>query len=322
MKIQSPLNQNKKGMIFTILVIAILSLFLASYSVYSFVQYREAINRRITSMNNHVFSLEENLERQVYISGYRIILIFQQKVVNEYIDNLDLRFNELFFEGNYSEESYVTANEGIMVGAIFQDIENDINKNAKRVNLYVNLSNPEISVSQDDPWNVKVTLTTDLLIEDLGNLAKWNRRAVIESYIPIKNFEDPYYIRNTNGLVANKFIQSPYSIEEVELSIISNLKNHTTNSYYTPSSEAPNFLQRFEGNFSADPDGNGIESLVYLPDMTIAELRDLGMGAIQGESIVDHVYFDGEPDPGTRIVGMDWEWFLLDATHKEIYGVS
>jgi len=320
MKKLNPLNWNKRGMIFTILVIAILSLFLVSYSVYSYVQDRDAINKRIKSMNNYVFSLEEDLHRKVYISGYRIILIFQQKVTQEYIVDLDSKFHGLFFDGMYNGDDYVNDNDGIMAGAIFEDIENDIIEKAKRVNLDVSLSNPEVSISQDDPWNVKVSLTTDLLIEDQGNLAKWKRTAVIDTYIPIKNFEDPYYIKHTNGLVANKFIQSPYDISE--LWEIEKLKEHTQNSYYIASSEAPNFLQRFEGKFLADPDGNGIESLVYLPDMNIQELIDLGMGQIPGESIVDYLYFNEVPDPGEPVVDMDWEWFKLDPVHKGFYGVG
>ena len=50
-------KMNKRGMFFTILTIALLSLFLVSYSVYSYAQNREGINKRIKTMNNFVSSL-------------------------------------------------------------------------------------------------------------------------------------------------------------------------------------------------------------------------------------------------------------------------
>ena len=71
---------NKKAMIFTLLAIALLSLFLASYGYYSISGDRISINKRIGTMNNFVFSIEENLPRQLFISGFRIIFIFEKRI--------------------------------------------------------------------------------------------------------------------------------------------------------------------------------------------------------------------------------------------------
>src|SRR3989344_6647454 len=94
-------KMNKKGIVFTILAIAILSLFAVSYSVYSFVQNREGIDKRIKTMNSYVSSLEEDIPRKLYISGYRIIFLMEEKIIQEgkYLENIDANFSEAFFTG-------------------------------------------------------------------------------------------------------------------------------------------------------------------------------------------------------------------------------
>ena len=49
-------KMNKKAIFFTLLVIVMLSLFLISYIFYSVVKSREALNKRIETMNNFVFA--------------------------------------------------------------------------------------------------------------------------------------------------------------------------------------------------------------------------------------------------------------------------
>ncbi|MBI2047114.1 hypothetical protein HYT26_03055 [Candidatus Pacearchaeota archaeon] len=65
----------KKGQVFTLFAIALIILFFVSYDVYSIVQDRYAVRTRISTMDNFLFSLEKNLERQVYTSGFRILFL-------------------------------------------------------------------------------------------------------------------------------------------------------------------------------------------------------------------------------------------------------
>ena len=46
-----------------------------AFEIFSVVEQRQPIKMRISSMDSFLFSLEENLERQVYISGFRIIFL-------------------------------------------------------------------------------------------------------------------------------------------------------------------------------------------------------------------------------------------------------
>ena len=72
---------NKKGFFFTGIAILLLSLFLASYTFYDDVQDRKSVQKRVETMNSFMFSIEKDLERQVYVSGFRTILVMEKEIV-------------------------------------------------------------------------------------------------------------------------------------------------------------------------------------------------------------------------------------------------
>lgn len=309
MVLKNILMQNKKAMVFTILVIAIIVLFLASYTIYSITQNRESVRKRISTLNNFVFSTEKDLSRQLYISGFRIIFLFEERIVEtgSYITDLDSRFQEAFLNGTLYQQS-----EELMLGATFSDIESSIKERAAKINADVTLSSPSLFVTQEDPWNVKIILTTDLLITDSTNLALWNKTINAVTYISVENFEDPLYILNTQGLVTNKINKTPYEIFTYE-SDVSNLSSHTENSYYIASAEAPSFFDRLQGITTANE--NGIESLVYLPQLSAQGL------IVKDKSVVDYIYFSTNNPLSYYISGMP-TWFKLDNEHLDVYNVS
>jgi len=298
---------DKKAMFFTILAIAMLSLFLVSYTFYSIIKDRTAVNKRIETLNNFVFSVEQDLPRQLYVSGYRIIFLLENEIISngKYIENLSASFEELFLNGTISG-SY----QPLMKGANFSGIQDSLNQKASKINVDVTLSNPFFIVNQVDPWNVKFTLTTDLLIKDNTNLALWNKTSTVITYIPIENFEDPIYLVETNGLVTNKINKTIYE-PFVDGSDVSNLLSHLEDSYYINSTLAPSFLNRLEG--IKTPNENGIESLVYLPDLPAQLQKD--------KSCVDYIYFSGDNPTKDHIQGTPF-WFKLDSSHLSVYGVE
>lgn len=303
------LYNNKKGMIFTVLAIVILSVFLLTYTVYSIGENRKSIVKRVETMNNYVFSLEKDFPRQLYISGFRIIFIFEKKIVNtgNPISDIDSSFQELFFNGTLSGQE-----QELMNGVTYNGIIENLNRKAESVNLAINLTNPEISISQVDPWNILVTLKVDMTIKDYGNLAMWNKTEIIMSKIPIENFEDPMYILNTGGLVTNKInrtIFKPFTSG----TNVANLTLHNQYSYYINSSDAPSFLDRLQGNFNPNP--NGIESLVNLLGLSAQDID------VEDKSCVDHVYFSSNNPVSHNIQGMA-AWFKLDDEHLTLYQVE
>lgn len=300
---------NKKGIFFTLLVIFLLFLFLVSYSLYSIVQERKAVEKRINSLNNFVFSVEENIPRNLYIAGFRTIFLLEKNIAETgtYATNLNSSFEGAFFNGTlYSQE------QELMNGAKFSDIENLITQQADKINAEVFFYNPKLIITQEDSWHVKLILETDLLIKDKGNLVLWNKTASFSSYVPIQGFEDPLYLINTNGKIVNKINKTIYT-EFVSGSQVSNLLNHVENSYYIASQTSPSFLDRLQGINS--PNENGIESLVYLP-----KLSSQGI-IVQDKSAVDYIYFSSDNPQSYHILGMP-SWFKLDSGHLEIYQVQ
>lgn len=313
---------NKKAIFFTIMAIALLSLFLVSYSVYSFAQNREGIDKRIKTMNNYISSLEEDVPRSLYISGYRILFLFNNKIIEsgEYIPDVDGSFREAFFEGSIDGIDYRTGGTGqfgnLLYDSTYQDIVEDINEKAKSLNINVSFDNPEIEITQNDPWHVKVSLKSDLLIQDKGKLAKWEKDSVLFTYIPIANFEDPLHIKNTNAMVANKFEQTPYA-----LPILGNdLLNHAKNSYYIARDTAPSFLNRLEGDLTEDE--NGIESLVNTHNLSsIQDVLLLHGITVQDKCIIDYIYFNPDSDPAITATYGDNGWIKLCGENPGTYGV-
>jgi len=302
-------KMNKKGIFFTILAIALLSLFVVSYSVYSFAQNREGIGKRIKTMNSYVSSLEEDIPRKLYITGYRIIFLFNQRIIDSgsYIADVNTSFSEAFFNGTIDDIDYRNDNLRYLDEATFPDIVEKINNVADSLNLNVTFINPKASISQEDPWHVKVTLESNLIIKDRGNLALWNKTSVLSAYIPITNFEDPLYTKNTNATVVNKFNQTIYP---VPISA-DNIVNHATNSYYINHTDAPSFLQRFEGDLTADP--NGIESLI-----NPYELAQQGI-SVKDRCIIDYLYFS---QSGCGVQQTYSGWIKIDQGHMGIYGAA
>ncbi len=300
------MDMNKKGMFFTIIVLVLLSLFLVTYTFYSDVKNRDPIQKRITTMDNFLFSIEKDLPRQLYISGFRTIFLVEKQILEtgRYNSNIDSTFQEAFFEGEINDIP-----QEIMIGATFNDISNNIQEKAKKLNINITMTNPNLTITQTDPWNVKVSLRTSLFMEDNNDLATWNKTQVFEAFIPIEDFEDPFYTINTQGLVINKIRESPFEVF-VDGSNVSNLLNHSLESYYIESDTAPGFLDRLQGVTAANQ--NGIESLVNLQKLSSQGIN------VKSKSAVDYIYFSESSPQSCNIQGMP-SWFRLDTDHLTIY---
>jgi len=270
---------SKRGILFTLVTIIILSLFMASYTTYTFFKDRSSINNRIMTLNNFVSSLEQDIPREIYISSYRAIFLIDKYELNNgvFVANVNDSLNELFFNGTINGTS-----EALMDDATFSSIEGFLSANAKKINANVVLQNPTISISQVSPWNMKVVFNITLSVKDKNNLAEWTRNSSVVTFIPVQNFNDPVYSVNTAGRIVNKINKTSYS-NFVSGADYTNLTNQFHNSLYMASVSAPSFLMRLEGNLSASP--NGIESLVN-PQKLISQNI-----IVKYKSVVDYIYF-------------------------------
>ena len=300
---------NKKGMFFTILVISLLSLFVVAYASYSVIDERIAVNKRIETMNNFVFSLEQDMSRQNYISSYRAIVAIENYITNNgiFISSSEQAIKEAILNGTINNQNIL-----LMQGYKLKDWNSRVSELADKVNLIVNYTLEDVTISQEDPWNIKIEVLINIFIKDKNNLASWNKSQVISSKIEIEGFEDPLYLINTNGKIVNKINKTNY-VSFISGNDVSNLSMHLQNSYYISSPQAPSFLDRLEGKISANE--QGIESLVYLP-----ELSAQGIPA-KDKSSVDYIYFSSQNPVSHHIQGMP-SWFKLDDAHLDIYNAT
>lgn len=303
------LGMNNKGQFFTIIAILIISIFAVSFVAYDTIKNRDSVQKRVSTMNNFILSVEKDLQRQVYISGFRAVFVINKEILEtgSFIQNVNASFEELFFNGTINQKQ-----EDIMSGATFSDIQNSININADKMDVVINLTNPEITIGQIDPWNVRVVLKADFYMIDKEGIASWNKVQTIEAFISIASFEDPIYSLNTNNLVTNNITRTPFTIF-VQGNNLSNLTAQALNSYYKESTTAPSFLDRLGGKLTANPEG--IESFVNLQ-----KLSNQGL-AIKEKSVVDYIYFSSENPSSSHITGMP-EWFSIDDNHKSAYNLA
>jgi hypothetical protein len=289
------MEMNKRGQLFTVFAIVILGLMFLVAEVSTDVHERTTIKSRISTMNSYIDSFEKNLERQVYIVGYRTIFLAGVDIAStgEYI-NVSEFFSEAFFNGTIRGTPH-----DFLSGVTYSNITDAINEKSEKMNLNVSLTNPEIEVYQEDPWNIKVKLSTDLVMEDIGGLAKWDKRQEVVATIQISQFEDPLYTIESFSKISRKINQSPYEGNFTS----GNLNDHILSGYYISSPLAPSFLNRMEGNFSADE--NGIESFVILPELSSQGLQT------KTKSHVDFIYFSTD-NPTYYTVGGTPSWFRID----------
>lgn len=253
-------------------------------------------------METFLFSIEQNLQREMYIFGYRTIFSAEDYIyrTGNYVDVNDV-FSEAFFNGTIYGNGSQILND-TTYGAII----NSINEKANKINVNITLSQPFIYVAQKDPWNVEVTFSVNLTMTDNGGLASWNKQENISALIGIEGFEDPIYVVNTNSKVSYKINRTLYSSGEN----VTNLSAHLNGRYYIAHNDAPSFLKRLAGSFT--PDANGIESLVDLNKLSLEGIE------IKQKSVVDHIYFSTDNPASFNIPNMP-SWFRLDSAHIAKY---
>jgi hypothetical protein len=303
------MEMNKRGVFFTIMVIVLLSLFFISATLYEGINQQKETRKRVETMNSFLFSLEKDLERQLYIGTFRSIFVIEDKIVQTgiYVPNTTAAVQETFLSGTLYGES-----EPLMSGATFADMSQSLRERTEKIGANTTIYNPTISVTQDDPWHVKTTLTMQLELKDDSGLASWNKTEVITTYVDVQNFEDPLYVVNTQGLVTNK-INKTLLEPLVTGSNVANLSAHATGSYYYASTIAPSFISRLEGSTAASP--QGIESFVNLN-----RLASQGI-TLQDKTVIDYIYFSTQNPTSYRIVNMP-SWVKIDQPHLAVYGVQ
>lgn len=302
--------KQKQGQMFTLIAIALLILFFVSYEIYSIINERQSIKTRINTMESFLFSIEKDLERQLYISGFRIVFLAEKQIseTGNYISNFETLFQEAIIQGTINGEE----NE-ILNGVTIPEIQNNIQEKADKMNLKIELKDVSVSIGQEDPWNLVIHLETNLNLTDKSDLARWYKREDIKSYISIEDFEDPLFLVSTQGKISRKINKTIYEGNYTQDTDISNLLTHLSNKLYASNSNAPSFIDRLEGKKTGNE--NGIESFVLIPQLSAQGIP------VYEKSCVDYIYFSSSNPTSYQITGMP-SWFLLDNEHLDKYQVS
>jgi len=313
--------KRKKGVFYTVTALLLMGVFLFSFM--SIIKYRYstkafAIETRVNTINDFIIDVERDIQRAAYITSYRAVLSMTSIAVSnqEYIDDVDTRFQALFFNGTY--QGNVT---NFMQDNSFNDWEQKIKQKAADLDINIEFKDKKVSVGQDDPWNVKSALNFTLLIGDVKGTANFTKKYSIEAKVPIEFFEDPTYRLNTNGLVI-KPVLIQNNTNFVNGTDTTQLVRHDNETRYVAFKGAPSYLKRLEGDLTADT--NGIESLVNLEEFVIKGALDK---ITKKKSIVDYVYFSSNDPTSYRINGLQ-NWFKIDnqtdgnISHLQLYNVT
>jgi hypothetical protein len=306
------MKTDKRGQLFTILTILLLALMFITLEIYSVFHEREAIKTRVSTMDSFLHSIEKNLERQLYISGFRAVLLAGDEVTFRvgYIPNITEFFEEAFYNGTVNG---VPSN--LTVGATYDDMLNSINNNARKINVEIIMENTTVKFEHDGPWNIRFTMISDFVMQDKQGLAKWEKKQNISVLLPVEGFEDPFFTVNSGAKISRKINRTIYEGNYVSVGDYSNLSDHFDKEYYAAHSDAPSFLMRLEGNM--DPSPNGIESFVKLSDFENQQIT-----VDYTKSVVDHEYFDpGGASGDLHVPEVNSKFRIDSAGHKTKYQI-
>lgn len=276
---------SKKGIFFTIIALSFISVMMYTFMVKEYYDLREDMyvtSSRIDTMNSFITDIEEDIQRSVYIAGFRALLGIQQHVTStgEPIADLQHTFRELMLNGtingsftNFTQDSY------------FNEWQERAKTTAGSLGIVVSFENLSTSVYQESPWSVTVKLEAVMNVTDERGTATWLREQAVTSEIGITDFEDPLYTLRSDKKILNTIRQSPYT-GFVDGSDTGNLTDHMEESYYISSDSGPSYLMRVQGMTGNATDGNGIESLIDIDQLAF-------FGFNTNKSVVDYIYWGG-----------------------------
>ena len=317
--------RNKKGIFFTLAAIALATIILLSFNVYTGYRLKdkmEVIEIRIGTMNNFIKDLENDIDNAIFISGFRGLLSLEDYMMenDKFFDpdgsdapKRDDAFSDAFLYGTIDSDKMSLMEDNNFINWTKRMVAE---ANKTDINLEFNVDS--VSIRHTSPWIVEITVQLDITVKDKKNTASWiitnkdytgqiNITGEYKAGIDKDKFVDPLYLIEYNGDVNNTIRATPYSNWPDDLS------SHLNGYYYIENTDAPSYLDRFENN--PGPDSNGIESLVT------ERLKDAGIAINSGKSAVDYLYFGTSPMP-CRVTG--FADLYLDGDHigASPYGAS
>ena len=298
----------RKGIVYTIIAIvflAIIAIVFFTEVSYSGREKQESVETRIMTMDDFITDFYADADRAAYISGYRSFIAMEQYVsdpAHGFMPKPEETFKELFMNGTIDGQPI-----SLMENASFESYLGRVNTISKKVDIALNLTLINVSLSQHEPWSIDVQMNFSIVLIDKRGLARWNFSTTVTTNIPIYDLKDPLYTVNTGLPVTiqrwngTEFVHQAGGINDT-----TNLTYFINETFYINSTRAPSFLMRYSNNLSNST--YGIESMVNIQDIS-----QKGLPLHSSRSIIDFIYFNGSDNTAQscNFTGLPG-WIALD----------
>jgi len=313
-KFKTKMKSKKKAMFFTLIALMLVSSLIVTFTFttqYRYFTRMKVVETRAMTMNNFIHNVERDMERALYISGFRAIVSIDNYIITNgsYVDDIGEAFQEVIINGTlYGQEQLLMRNQTIT------DWSDKITDKATEAGLVVDMDVYGINMEHVSPWLIEVSATMNFSLTDTANTAEWERTCIeISNNIELDGFEDPLFAMNTGGKISRTIERTNITVWDRDT-----LYDQLRFRFYRPSISAPSFLMRLANNLSASP--YGIESLVDTNELLI-----YGQGAENDSSAVDYLYWNGGGVNNSYIDGITNDgnpYFKLDQEHVVYYNVQ
>lgn len=287
-------NAKRKGFVFTtVAAVIVIVLIIFATSETRTLTRTQTQTARAHTMDAYLDNLERDLPRAAYIAGFRTLIAMEEHVsaTGEFLLDAETTFLEAFANGTINSTPY-----GILDDSTFTAFAQRFAQLAERQGMLSNITVLSTTLSQSDPWSLRVTANLSFTVADRVGTASFERRRLIVVDVPIIDIKDPLYSIGTQGRaphpIRRRNATGPFITPGNDTSALIEFINA---SEYRASTRAPGIIGRFEGRLDAD--AFGIESLV---DVRELRLQDIPVDTCV--SIVDYKYFNGTATTPNRLI--------------------
>ncbi|HLC49825.1 MAG TPA: hypothetical protein VJI97_00170 [Candidatus Nanoarchaeia archaeon] len=333
------IKMNKKGIFFTFIAITMMIVFIILFTQQpdlSLTRNSNGVLVRISSIDDYIDDLEKSyLKTALQTSSYKAIFsLIEYEKGGAYLAD----FNESFFEvasNGTIEDPYgsgihvlidTITGKKIMENSTMENWTKSISDTASstfNINTTIKINN--ITALQSNPWEIDITLDANITVA--SNVAKWKKRSMIQTSIPIEGLSDPYFLVNTNGAYDNKIKKSSVIFNQWN---ISKAREHLRNGTYVhwQNSQAPSFIMRFTNSINPS-ECCGIESLVNpnklaIPDNIESYTDYLFWTSAYSSRCIElyNITYPGGNPPYTGGLWDEFQYFKMDFDSLVRYNIS
>ena len=177
---------NKKAFYFTTIAIALSIVVILSFKInneYGLKDAMEVIDVRIDTTNNFIEDLENDLEKAIFIVGFRSLLSLEDYLMdkNDPIElskffgtdlgiTLNDAFDEVFRLGTINSEKMI-----LMENNTFLNWTEKMKEQANKTDIVLDFTINSVTISQSEPWKVDISVNLKINVQDKQNIASCGR---------------------------------------------------------------------------------------------------------------------------------------------------